>query len=179
MAGASVQLSSTGARDIERRMAGLVAAFGDLTPLMEGFGLTLESSVTDRFDTETDPDGKRWEPSQRVKEHGGKTLTLSGQLRSSVHSIASSTQVEVGTNKVYAGAHNDGFKGTVTVPTHTRTIDEAFGRPLRAPVTFTVRSFERAMNMPQREFLDLSAEDENELLAQADDYANEAWGDEA
>jgi phage virion morphogenesis protein len=176
MAGASVELTSTGARDIERRMLRLSEAFGDLTDLMEGFGVTLESSVTDRFDTETAPDGSKWTPSERVREHGGKTLTLSAQLKSSVHSIASADRVETGTNKVYAGVHQDGFDGTVTVPTHSRTIDEAFGRRLREPVTFTVKSFERAMNIPQRQFLGLSAEDEAELLAQAEDYAREAWG---
>lgn len=178
MAGASVSLDSLGAERIEASMAGLVRAFGDIGPLMEGFGVTLESSVTERFDTETAPDGSHWKPSQRAKEDGGKTLTLSGQLRASVHSIASATTVEIGTNKVYAGVHQDGFDGTVTVPTHSRTIDEAFGRPLRAPITFTVSSFERAMNMPQREFLGLSSEDEEELLAQAEDYATDAWGDE-
>ncbi|WP_067734488.1 phage virion morphogenesis protein [Novosphingobium naphthalenivorans] len=179
MAGAAFQLTAAGDHRIELALGGLVEAFGDLTPLMEGFGLTLESGVTDRFDTETAPNGSKWERSQRVKKHGGKTLTLSAQLRSSMHSIASSTRVETGTNKVYAGVHNDGFDGTVTVPTHSRTIDEAFGRPLRAPITFTVQSFERAMHMPQRQFLGLSSEDEAELLAQAEDYARDAWGPEA
>jgi len=176
MSGASIELTSTGAREIERRLAGLVDAFDDLTDLMEGFGVTLESSVTDRFETETAPNGTKWTPSQRVKANGGKTLTLSAQLRLSVHSIASATQVEVGTNKIYAGVHNDGFDGSVTVPTHMRTIDEAFGRPLKAPVSFTVKSFERAMNIPQREFIGLSLEDEAELLAQAEDYALAAGG---
>jgi phage virion morphogenesis protein len=179
VSGASVQLTSTGALAIERRLAGLVEAFDDLTPLMESFGVTLETSTTDRFDTETAPDGSSWTPSQRVKEHGGKTLTLSAQLRLSTHSIASAHQVEFGTNKVYAGVHQDGFDATVTVPTHSRTIEEAFGRRLKAPITFTVKSFERAMNIPQREFLGLSAEDEVELLAQAEDYARSALaGDE-
>lgn len=164
-------------------MAGLVVAFGDLSELMAGFGVTLESSTTDRFETETAPDGSAWQKSQRIldaeadEDETGtpKTLTLSGQLRASVHSIASSDRVELGTNKIYAGVHQDGFDGTVTVPTHSRTIDEAFGKPLRAPVTFTVQSFERAMNMPQRQFLGLSSEDEVELLAQAEDYARDAW----
>lgn len=179
MGGAAFSLTAVGDHRIELALGGLVEAFGDLTDLMEGYGLTLESGVTDRFDTETAPDGSKWTPSQRAKEDGGKTLTLSGQLRASVHSIASATRVEIGTNKVYAGVHNDGFDGAVTVPTHSRTIDEAFGRPLRAPITFTVQSFERAMNMPQRQFLGLSSEDEAVLLAQAEDYARDAWGPEA
>lgn len=160
-------------------MAALVIAFGDLEPLMQDFGLTLESSVTERFDTTTAPDGSEWAKSERVKEHGGKTLTLSAQLRGSVHSIASSTQVEIGTNKEYAGVHQDGFDGSVTVPTHTRTIEEAFGRRLKAPITFKVESFERAMKMPRRQFLGLSPEDEEELLAQVEDYARDAMGGEA
>ena len=179
MAGAAFSLTATGDKRIELALGGLIDAFGDLTPLMEGFGSTLESFVTDRFETETAPDGSKWTPSQRAKKDSGKTLTLSGQLRASVHSIASAARVEVGTNKIYAGVHNDGFDGTVTVPTHSRTIDEAFGRPLKAPVTFTVSSFERAMNIPQREFLDLPPEGEEELLAQAEDYARDALGDGA
>ncbi|MGE4302448.1 MAG: phage virion morphogenesis protein [Novosphingobium sp.] len=182
MAGAAFSLTATGDKRIELALGGLIDAFGDLTPLMEGFGSTLESFVTDRFQTETAPDGSKWKPSQRAKEDGGKTLTIrgaSGGLSGSIHSIASAARVEVGTNKIYAGVHNDGFDGTVTVPTHSRTIDEAFGRPLKAPVTFTVQSFERAMNIPQREFLGLSAEEEEELLAQAEDYARNALGDGA
>ena len=65
----------------------------------------------------------------------------------------------------------------VTVKAHQRTIREAFGKPLASPVTFDVPSFSRQMNMPKREFLGLSIDDEAELLAQAEDYAINAWGE--
>lgn len=80
---ASFRLETTGARQIEARLGALVDSFGDLTPLMEGFGNTLEGFVLEAFETETAPDGTPWKPSLRKKLEGGKTLTKSGQLRDS------------------------------------------------------------------------------------------------
>ncbi len=170
---ATFSITTKGALAIQRRLGALVEAFGDLTPLMEGFGVTLEAATLDRFDREEAPSGLAWEKSQRAIDEGGKTLTDTGMLRQSVHSVASGNKVEVGTNKIYAGIHQFGFSGSVTVGKHTRTIDRAFGKALKQPVTFEVDAFERLVNMPARPYLGLSAEDETELLAQAEDYARD------
>lgn len=161
---AEFRLQSTGALAIERALAGLVARFGDLTPLMEGIGLTLESATIDRFDTETAPDGSKWKPSLRAKTEGGKTLTDTSQLRSSVTSEADATSVAVGTNKIYAGAHQFGA-----------TIRAKSAKGLRFALPGGL-GFRRVMQveLPARPFLGLSAEDETEILAQIEDYARDA-----
>lgn len=166
---ASFSLTTTGALDIQRRLGGLVLAFGDLTPLMEGFGSTLESGTLDRFDSESAPDGSAWKPSLRARTEGGKTLTDSAQLRGSITSQAGSDHVEVGTNKIYAGVHQ-------------------FGATIRAKSSAGLRfqlpgglGFRRVMEVeiPARPFLGLSSDDEAELLAQAEDYAAAAIGGSA
>lgn len=170
------RLDTKGGREIELRLGALVAGFGDLTPLMQQIGTYGEGAVLERFETETAPDGSAWEKSKRAIAEGGKTLTDSSQLRSSRTSNASSDSVEIGTNKIYAGVHNFGFDGTVTVASHSRTIFEAFGLRLAEPVTFKVDAFERSMNMPKRTFLGFSAEDEVGVLALTEDYAIELGG---
>lgn len=163
---AAFRLDTKGGHEIELRLGALVAAFGDLTPLTERFGVYLESATIDRFDTETAPDGSRWLPSIRVKKEGGKTLTDSAQLRSSVTSNAGSSQVEVGTNKIYAGVHQ--FGATIRAKS-------AAGLRFQLPGGL---GFRRVMEVeiPARPFLGLAGEDETELLALAEDYAVEAGG---
>lgn len=163
---ATFRLDTKGGFEIEARLGDLVAAFGDLTPLMESFGSTLEGSVLERFDTETAPDGSRWPDSIRKREEGGKTLTKSGQLRDSRTHVAGSDFVEVGTNKIYAGAHQFGA-----------TIRAKSERGLRFNLPGGL-GFRRVMEVeiPARPFLGLSSDDEVELIAQTEDYATAAMG---
>ena len=48
----------------------------------------------------------------------------------------------------YAGVHEFGFSGTVTVPAHTRSV--AFGKPTKP---YTVGPYSRRMNIPARPFV--------------------------
>lgn len=180
---ASFRLETTGAREIEARLGDLIVAFGDLRPLMDTFGGILEGSARENFAAESAPDGTKWKPSQRVLKDGGLTLTGPASkrspgafLRQSIHYIAASDSVQVGTNLIYAGIHQFGFDGNVTVKAHSRTIREAFGVGLASPVTFEVKSFERMLKMPARPYLGISADDEAELIAQTEDFARDALG---
>lgn len=170
MAGVSISSRVQGSTAIDARLAALAAANGDLSDLMEGIGLYLESTTLERFETETDPDGKPWEKSQRAKDEGGKTLTDSSRLKASISRRFSASDAEVGTNVIYARPHQYGMDDAVTVPAHTRTINQAFGRPLPGGLTIQVGAFERQMKMPKRSFLGISADDEDEILALAEDY---------
>ena len=81
----------------------------DLTPLMEMCGALLERSTKDRlFDTNTAPDGVAWPPSLRAQEDGGKTLVASARLANSIQYLAGNSQVEIGSNVIYAGIHQTG-----------------------------------------------------------------------
>lgn len=173
---AAIEIRTDGQQEIERRLVSIAAATGDLSPLLADFGMYLESSTIERFDTETAPDGSKWKASIRAKEEGGKTLTDSATLRRSIRHISNGDSVEIGSNLEYAGVHNFGFSGTVQVPGHVRETSTVFGRRLGGPIAFKVGPFARTMNIPQREFLGLSAEDETELGALTDDYILAAGG---
>lgn len=163
---ANFRLDTKGGHQIEATLADLVEAFGDLTPLMDDFGNYLEGSVLENFENERAPDGTPWAPSLRKKVEGGKTLTKSGQLRDSRTHVAGSDFVEVGTNKIYAGTHQDG--ATIRAKT-------AAGLRFQLPGGL---GFRRVMEVeiPARPFLGLSSEDETELVALAEDYARDALG---
>ena len=61
---------------------------GNTQALMESVGDVLVSGTLQRFDAEEDPEGKKWEPSARVREEGGKTLDASSALRDSLGAVS-------------------------------------------------------------------------------------------
>lgn len=163
---AQFNVTTQGGLEIERGLARLAAAFGDLTPLMEGIGLHLEGATLERFENERGPDGKRWKPSKRAQLDGGKTLSDSTQLRSSIVSEASGDQVAVGSNKIYAGIHQMG--GIIRAKTPKGLVFQLPGG----------LGYRRVMQveLPARPYLGLSAEDETEIVALTEDYARDAMG---
>lgn len=111
----------------------------DMTPALErARELMLTSEffgVNKRFQTETDPKGKRWKPHKAstraayARERGSRPgvsriLTRSGTLRKSIIRGAvgdvDKDSFGIGTNTEYAAVHQFGFSGTVRVKSHTR-----------------------------------------------------------
>lgn len=91
-------------------------AGGDLTPAMKEIAVYLEGVSAQRFEHGVGPGGVKWKPSERVREHGGQTLVLHGDLSSSVHADTTATSVEIGPERsfgsaVYAAIHQ--FGGTI------------------------------------------------------------------
>lgn len=180
----SFTMKAEGSEDIARQMAALIKAGQDTAPLMADFGVHLESTTIERFDTQTAPDGTGWTPSKRAKEQrakeqgakeqGGKTLTDKGIMKSSVTNRSGNDYVMVGSNLKYFGVHDQGYSGNVTVPEHVRTTSMVFGRALAGPISFKVGSFTRAMQMPQRQILGLSQENKDEFGALAEDHFGRA-----
>ena len=85
-----------------------------------------------------------------------------GTLRRSINRVvtedASGVFATVGTNVVYAAAHEYGFDGIVNVRAHTRRAREQMAlrgkkRPSKSEGTINVREFTRHMVMPERTFL--------------------------
>ena len=163
---ATMELRLRGDRAFEAALGGLVAGFDNLEPLAERFGVYLESSTIERFDTETAPDGSAWEQSIRAKEEGGQTLTDSSQLRSSIHAEVSSSSVRWGSNKIYARMMNDG--GTIRAKVGGKL-------KFQLPGGLGFRSVDQ-VTIPARPFLDINAEDEAELLTLTEEYAAEIGG---
>lgn len=97
-------------------------------------------------------DGNPWETADTPK-NTGSLLVDSGALVNSIQPSYVGTDkvvISAGNEKVdYAQAHNEGFKGTVTIPAHTRNTR-------RGPQN--VSSHTRRMNIKQRQFMGESKE---------------------
>ena len=84
----------------------------NLAPAMEAIATLGEAEIEERFQSETAPDGTRWEDSQRKRESGGKTLTQTGRLRRSASSEGNNESATWGVNAIYAAIHQFGGKIT-------------------------------------------------------------------
>lgn len=156
---ATYSIRVAGQEQLERQLARAMRVIGDLSGLMEAIGLYLESSTLERFDSETAPDGSDWDTSTRARLEGGKTLTDSGQLKASISSDSGRDWAAVGSNKIYAGVHNEG----ATIKAKT---DKGLAFQLPGGLGFR-RIME--VELPRRQFLGLSAEDKDEIYALIDD----------
>lgn len=111
MAGARVRFDL---RDIDGLAEKLREAQNlDVAGIMNAIGVSLVSSVSQRFQMGVDPDGIPWQPSRRAGGKG-KTLMDTSRLEKSVTYVAypESGQVDVGTDVVYSRIHQDG--GVIT-----------------------------------------------------------------
>ena len=122
----------------------------NLRPLMEDLGGELERSSVLRFETNIAPDGTPWEPSQRALDTGTPTLVDSTYLRDSVHNEVEDAAVEIGSALVYARIHQDGGE-----------IEFSMGH---------------TVEMPQRAYLGMSANDNDRVLSITGDHYYRAVG---
>lgn len=128
----------------------------DTAAAMAAIGEALRTSTLERFDTGTDPEGRRWRTSIRAEASGGKTLVKSGQLKSSIHTESSDKGVAVGTNKIYAATHQLGARN--------RTIRAKEGGLLRFKIGDRwISKKEVRVDIPARPFLGVSEEDMQEI----------------
>ncbi|WP_313352644.1 phage virion morphogenesis protein [Paracoccus sp. (in: a-proteobacteria)] len=87
----------------------IAAAGEDLFPLMDAIGRVLVNGAVERITmTNIDPDGVVWPQSLRAEVFGGPTLHATGRLARSITSAPEARQVQVGSNLIYAGVHQDG-----------------------------------------------------------------------
>jgi len=105
MAGATFSMDID---SLAKTIGQMIRNVGNPGPMLEEIGEALVSSTKQRFNRETGPDGKEWEPSQRAAETGDKTLTDYATLKNSINYEATKTMVAVGSNVVYAHAHQAG-----------------------------------------------------------------------
>lgn len=95
-------------RAVRRAIAGLGDAAKNMRPAFERIGQELVTSTVRRFEQGVGPDGAPWRPSARAAEQDGRTLVDKGHLRDSIQHIASSDEVVVGSNVIYAAIHQLG-----------------------------------------------------------------------
>ena len=111
--------------------------------------------------------GERWRRKKKGRRGNRGILTKTGRLRRSIKIRSARFQkIVIATDVAYAAAHNYGYKGTVSVRSHTR---RRYGREKEKYTTktgkqstrqkkvvkssYTVRPHTRKMNLPQRQFM--------------------------
>ncbi len=146
--------------------------------LLDALGGIVESQTRRRIaDEKTSPDGSAWDDwssSYAKTRHGNQSLLRGdGDLLDSIEYQVQRDQVRIGSPLAYAGVHQDGFSGAVQISAHTRLITEAFGKALAFPVYQSVDAFTRMMNIPQREYLGLSTDNQTEVYAVIGDFWQE------
>lgn len=103
-----------------------------------------------------------WKQRKVKKARGRAILIQSGRLRRSIRILNERKgSVTIGTDVPYAEAHNEGFRGTVTVRAHTRNRysnvrakhkERNFTMKQHSD-TGSVKAHKRNMNLPQRRFI--------------------------
>ena len=95
-------------------LAALYRRLGDLTPVMQSIGMEMESRISGRFETRTDPSGKSWAPwadstLESYPEDGNRQLLdRYGDMLLSLNHKADATSVRIGFGKPYAAFHEWG-----------------------------------------------------------------------
>ncbi len=161
MPGATIRVEIDDA-EVQRALDRLLAAGGDLAPLMRDIGEALLTSTRDRFEAEKGPDGAPWAPlsettKKRKTRNIDRILTEHGYLGGNLAYRAGSGEVEIGSPDKRARTHQFGAaKG-------------AFGATKRgAPVPWG--------DIPARPFLGLSDEDKDDIRDIVARYLIDALG---
>jgi phage virion morphogenesis protein len=169
MAGASIKVTV--------RDADIVAAFdrlrekdGGLVPAaLKNIGQQLVKSTRRRFDQQKSPSGQPWKPlnpEYARGKRGTKILQeqgMRGGLLGSITYEVGPDSVTIGTNKVYAAAHQ--FGATILPRTADVLVFRMGGKVV----------FARKVTIPARPFLGISAEDRAEIVQVVGDHIQGTW----
>lgn len=135
----------------------LIATVQGVGPVMSGLDAFLSKSRTGVRDAVSRLTLQLLRKVKEEKLSGQVLRNRTGTLRRSINPKfeqgATSYAGYVGTNLVYARAHELGCHKTVTVREHLVHITSAFGQALKSPVTFTMPAHQMRMNLPERSFL--------------------------
>ena len=104
----SVTIEDRAVREAFRTLA---FRLGNTRPVMAAIGVELVGSTHMRFVSQTDPEGNAWQalnPAYAATKRNSRILTESGRLRDSINAQAGQDEVRVGTNVIYARAHQEG-----------------------------------------------------------------------
>lgn len=127
----------------------------DIQGILGSMAEGLRTSTVERFTEEKTPEGDSWRPSIRAREEGGKTLTKTAQLKTSIRSEVSEGGLAVGTNDIRAATHQFGDKRTIRARNKRYLTFKIGGQWHRAAAV--------NVNIPARPFLGISREDEQDI----------------
>lgn len=131
---------------VQKALQDLGAGITNRTTLMETLAGTMANAVAQNFTDGGRPD--KWEA---PKHRTGSPLIDTGMLKNSITEMSDNDNAMVGTNIVYAAIHN--FGGKIKRVTSKGTKVE--------------------VEMPQREFLNLTEQDEADVLEDVQNYFKE------
>lgn len=157
----SVELKSDG---VTGALTAIQAVLSDMTPVFDQIGQYLINSTKERFKAGTSPDGVKWAPKSAVTLalYKGDARPLFGpskDLSSQFHHLAGPTQLEVGTNVIYAAVQQFGAKkGQFGAYAGTNKK----GHPYSGVAPWG--------DIPARPFLGISPEDETNIIARIADF---------
>lgn len=158
MAGTSITIDD---QDVNDALARLYAAAGDVTPALKNIGEFEAKTTRGRFLSQTDPEGKPW---KTLNELYAKTKKGPGILRGATRDLSqiiwqlAEGGVEIGSNVVYAGVHNE---GATIIPKDAAALVFSMGGQ-----TFKVKS----VTIPQRQFLGWNEASIQEAIAIVQDH---------
>ena len=148
-------------REVSRMLAQLKARLGKTKPLMTVIGETIRTSVERNFAAGGRPG---WEPSTRVRQYGGQTLSDTGRLRRSFTVASGNGWSAVGTNVSYAAIHQLGGK------TKPHIIKPKKKKALKTPYGIFKQVKHPGSEIPARPFLMVQEEDWEEIKATIADF---------
>ena len=147
-------------------LRGMLAGIEHPKPLLAQLGEYTLRTTRDRFKTQTAPDGTAWQAlvpwyKKEKTQNKNRVLTLRGFLRGQlVSQVVGGKSVEVGSNLVYAAAHQ--FGATI--------------KPKSAKVLAFRGHVAESVTIPARPYLGLSEADKNELVEITLDWLRTSGG---
>lgn len=153
MSGVALELKDYGLEDALLRVNRIAEA--PMDQLAEGIGRLVQEQTRRRItDEKTAPDGSRW----KGNAVGTSVLFASGALARSIDYVASRASVMIGSALVYARIHQE---GGVIKPKSAKALAFKIGNMFRMVQSVT---------MPRRQYLGLSADNQNEIVDAAEDW---------
>lgn len=165
----------------------VIAAGLDMQPLFDRIGASLVVSTQARFESETDPAGKKWAPlaksTLRRKRGDTRILRWRNRLYSSLTHNALPDYLEVGSNVVYAGVH----QGGATIEHFARSQKATFVRSKSGRMRFASKRSKakskvvkpitigaHSVTIPARPYLGIDTDDRKMILEETQAYLDEA-----
>jgi phage virion morphogenesis protein len=148
-------------REIIDALDRLLAAAGTLTPVYKNIGEYEAEATKERFRTQQDPEGNAWQKLNELyalTKKGASILVGRTRDLSSIIWQLASNGVEIGSNAIYARAHNE---GATIVPKNAAALMFSMGGR-----TFMVKK----VTIPRRQFLGFSSEDQVRIQEIIEDH---------
>ncbi|MGM4981879.1 phage virion morphogenesis protein [Rhizobium sp. 11_C7_N12_5] len=139
------------------------------------------NSTSDSFEKERTPDGQPWKTlmpatikrREEKRQTPIKILRASGRLAGSINYRASNDDMTIGSPLPYAAIHNNG--GEIEMPERTQTIyqhydekndeiDQRFRKKSKSNFARDVLVKAHSITMPARTYLDISKENEKDII---------------